>query len=76
MGGWQTGAFGDGWLEWNDRYRDRVRNFWLSDIDYARRASTAPVGIGGFATRLAGSSNTFSEERGPLASVNFVTAHD
>jgi glycogen operon protein len=76
MGGWQTGNFGDGWLEWNDRYRDRVRNFWLSDIDYARRADTAPVGIGGFATRLAGSSNTFSEERGPLASVNFVTAHD
>jgi len=52
-----------------------VRNFWLSDIDYARRAS-APVGIGGFATRLAGSSNTFSEDRGPLASVNFITAHD
>ncbi|MFF0910216.1 glycogen debranching protein GlgX [Microbacterium enclense] len=76
MGGWQTGNFGDGWLEWNDRYRDRVRNFWLSDIDYARRAEHAPVGVGGFATRLAGSSNTFSDERGPLASVNFVTAHD
>ncbi|MHC2999076.1 glycosyl hydrolase [Microbacterium sp. HJ5] len=76
MGGWQTGNFGEGWSEWNDRYRDRVRNFWLSDVDYARRASTAPVGIGGFATRLAGSANTFSSERGPLASVNFVTAHD
>ena len=76
MGGWQTGNFGPGWSEWNDRYRDRVRNFWLSDVDYARRASTSPVGIGGFATRLAGSSNTFSAERGPLASVNFVTAHD
>lgn len=76
MGGWQTGNFGDGWHEWNDRYRDRVRNFWLSDIDYARRAGTAPVGIGGFATRLAGSSNTFNTERGPLASINFVTAHD
>ncbi|GAA5154231.1 glycogen debranching protein GlgX [Microbacterium pseudoresistens] len=75
MGGWQTGNFPDGWHEWNDRYRDRVRNFWLSDIDYARRAS-APVGIGGFATRLAGSSNTYSDERGPLASINFVTAHD
>ncbi|TFB17951.1 glycogen debranching protein GlgX [Microbacterium sp. 3H14] len=75
LGGWQTGHFPTGWQEWNDRYRDRVRNFWLSDIDYARRAS-APVGIGGFATRLAGSSNTFSEERGPLASVNFITAHD
>ena len=76
MGGWQTGNFPDGWLEWNDRYRDRVRNFWLSDVDYARRASTSPVGIGGFANRLAGSSNTFSAERGPLAGVNFVTAHD
>ncbi|MCR2814425.1 glycogen debranching protein GlgX [Microbacterium jiangjiandongii] len=76
MGGWQTGNFGAGWQEWNDRYRDRVRNFWLSDVDYARRASAAPVGVGGFATRLAGSSNTFSGERGPLASVNFVTAHD
>ena len=75
LGGWQTGNFPAGWHEWNDRYRDRVRNFWLSDIDYARRAS-APVGIGGFATRLAGSSNTFSEDRGPLASINFVTAHD
>lgn len=75
MGGWQTGNFAPGWHEWNDRYRDRVRNFWLSDIDYARRAS-APVGIGGFASRLAGSSNTFSKERGPLASINIITAHD
>lgn len=75
LGGWQTGNFPDGWQEWNDRYRDRVRNFWLSDIDYARRAS-APVGIGGFATRLAGSSNTFARDRGPLAGVNFITAHD
>ena len=76
MGGWQTGNFAPGWIEWNDRYRDRVRNFWLSDVDYARRAGTAPVGIGGFATRLAGSSNTFDAARGPLAGVNFVTAHD
>jgi len=75
LGGWQTGNFPVGWSEWNDRYRDRVRNFWLSDIDYARRAS-APVGVGGFANRLAGSANTYSEERGPLASINFVTAHD
>jgi glycogen operon protein len=76
MGGWQTGNFGDGWSEWNDRYRDRVRNFWLSDVDYQRRAGTSPVGIGGFATRLAGSANTFADERGPLAGINFVTAHD
>ena len=76
MGGWQTGNFGAGWSEWNDRYRDRVRNFWLSDVDYSRRAGTPPAGVGGLATRLAGSSNTFDERRGPLAGVNFVTAHD
>ncbi|MFI5061045.1 MAG: glycogen debranching protein GlgX [Actinomycetales bacterium] len=76
MGGWQTGNFPGGFSEWNDRYRDRVRNFWLADIKEARAHGQAPIGIGGFATRLAGSSNTFSQQRGPLASVNFVTAHD
>ncbi|KQV07737.1 glycogen debranching protein GlgX [Leifsonia sp. Root112D2] len=76
LGGWQTGNFADGFSEWNDRYRDRVRSFWLGDIAQARATGAAPTGIGGFATRLAGSSNTFSPERGPLASVNFITAHD
>jgi len=74
--GWQTGNFEAGWVEWNDRYRDRVRNFWLPDIAQARQNGVAPTGVGGFATRLAGSSNTFSPERGPVASVNFITAHD
>ncbi len=76
LGGWQTGNFPPGWSEWNDRYRDRVRNFWLRYIADARTGAATPTGIGGFATRLAGSSNTFSTERGPLASVNFITAHD
>ena len=76
MGGWQTGGFAPGWHEWNDRYRDRVRTFWLSDIEHARRTGAPAGGVGGLATSLAGSSNTFSDERGPLASVNFVTAHD
>ncbi len=74
--GWQTGRFPDGWLEWNDRYRDRVRRFWLSDISAARSAGAAPIGIGRLASRLSGSSDLFSRERGPIASVNFVTAHD
>ena len=76
LGGWQTGNFPKGWSEWNDRYRDRMRAFWLSDIAHARAHGIAPTGVGGLATRLAGSSNTFSPERGPLASVNFITAHD
>ncbi|GAB3802052.1 glycogen debranching protein GlgX [Humibacter antri] len=75
-GGWQTGGFPNGWHEWNDRYRGRARSFWLADIADARANGSAPTGIGSFATRLAGSSNLFSPERGPLASVNFVTAHD
>ena len=75
QGGWQTGNFADGWTEWNDRYRDRMRSFWLTDLAAARDGH-AGSGIGRFATRLAGSSNTFSQERGPLASLNFITAHD
>jgi glycogen debranching enzyme len=75
-GGWQTGAFESGWSEWNDRYRDRMRDFWLTDIHAARRTGSTGSGIGRFATRLAGSSNTFAHERGPLASLNFITAHD
>jgi len=75
MGGWQTGNFADGWIEWNDRYRDRMRSFWLTDLAAARDGH-AGSGIGRFAARLSGSSNTFSQERGPLASLNFITAHD
>lgn len=75
-GGWQTGNFPTGFSEWNDRYRDRMRDFWLGDLRRERETGTAGSGIGRFTTRLAGSSNTFSIERGPLASLNFVTAHD
>ncbi|MET0990428.1 MAG: glycogen debranching protein GlgX [Glaciihabitans sp.] len=76
MGGWQVGNFPHGFHEWNDGYRDRAREFWLTDVAEARRSGRAPQGIGGFARRLAGSSHNFSAARGPLASVNFITAHD
>jgi glycogen operon protein len=76
LGGWQVGTFPDGWSEWNDDYRDRVRNFWLTDIAAARSTGTAPIGIGQLAAKLSGSSGTFAPGRGPLASVNFITAHD
>ena len=36
MGGWQVGNFPRGYSEWNDGYRDRMRNFWLRDIAAAR----------------------------------------
>jgi len=76
MGGWQVGHFPDGWSEWNDGYRDRMRDFWLTDIGAARANGSAPNGIGSLARRLAGSAHVFSQERGPMASLNFVTAHD
>jgi glycogen debranching enzyme GlgX/4-alpha-glucanotransferase len=62
-----VGGFPPGWSEWNDRYRDDVRRFWLG------RAH----GVGALATRLAGSSDLFgSPGRGPSASIDYVTAHD
>ena len=76
MGGWQVGNFPDGWTEWNDGYRDRMRDFWLTDIRAARENGVAPNGIGSLSRRLTGSAHVFSQERGPLASLNFVTAHD
>jgi len=76
QGGWQVGNFPPGWSEWNDGYRDRVRDFWLTDIGAARSIGHAPNGIGSLARRLAGSAHVFSDERGPVASLNFVTAHD
>jgi len=75
-GGWQVGNFPTGYSEWNDGYRDRGRDFWLTDIGAARANGIAPNGIGSLARRLAGSAHVFSQSRGPMASVNFITAHD
>ena len=75
-GGWQVGNFPQKWSEWNDGYRDRMRNFWLRDIARARTDGIPSEGIGSLARRLAGSNHVFSLERGPLASINFITAHD
>ncbi|GGJ74700.1 glycogen operon protein GlgX homolog [Streptomyces camponoticapitis] len=66
-GGYQVGAFPPLWTEWNDRYRDAVRDFW--------RGATPDVRDLGY--RLSGSSDLYAwGGRRPYASVNFVTAHD
>ncbi len=70
-GGYQLGAFPAPWAEWNDRYRDTVRDAWLAG--HGARGHSG--GVRDLAYRLSGSSDLFSS-RGPLASVNFVTAHD
>ena len=66
-GGYQLGGFPPGWLEWNDRYRDTQRSFWLHG--HSSR--------GEMARRLAGSSDVFVPGwRAAYSSVNFITAHD
>jgi glycogen operon protein len=67
MDGYQVGNFPPPWVEWNDRYRDTIRDFWR----------TQSGGIRDVASRLAGSSDLHADDgRSPYASVNFVTAHD
>ncbi|MFM5905402.1 MAG: glycogen debranching protein GlgX [Micrococcales bacterium] len=76
LGGWQTGNFPDGFQEWNDRYRDSVRKFWLTDISNARNSGKHWNGVADLATRLAGSNDVVNGPLGPLGSINFITAHD
>ncbi len=65
-GGYQVGEFPPLWSEWNDRYRDAVRDAWRGQ-----------GGVRELAYRLSGSSDLYSDDgRSPSASVNFVTAHD
>ena len=65
--GYRVGEFPPPWVEWNDQYRDTIRDFWRSHSD----------GVRTVATRLAGSSDLYLDDgRSPYASINFVTAHD
>ncbi|CCI54320.1 glycogen debranching protein GlgX [Nostocoides jenkinsii] len=66
-GGYQVGNFPPLWTEWNGKYRDTVRDFWRGE----------PATIGEFASRLTGSSDLYEHSgRKPIASINFVIAHD
>ena len=66
-GGYQVGNFPPLWTEWNGKYRDTVRDYWRGE----------PGSMGDFASRLSGSSDLYEHSgRKPIASVNFVTAHD
>ncbi|NYD43734.1 glycogen debranching protein GlgX [Nocardioides panaciterrulae] len=65
-GGYQVGNFPPQWTEWNGAYRDTVRDFWRGE-----------PALGEFASRIAGSSDFYEHSgRRPVASINFVTAHD
>jgi glycogen operon protein len=65
-GGYQVGGFPPGWAEWNDQFRDTVRDYW--------RGEAPPKAL---APRLCGSPDLFNRRgRQPWSSVNFITAHD
>ncbi|GAA5117970.1 glycogen debranching protein GlgX [Alloalcanivorax gelatiniphagus] len=67
MDGYRVGQFPPPWVEWNDQFRDTVRDFWRGQSG----------GVRTVATRLAGSSDLYADDgRSPYASVNFITAHD
>ncbi len=66
-GGYQVGNFPAVWSEWNGKYRDTVRDFWRGQ----------PATLAELASRLTGSSDLYQDDgRRPVASINFVTAHD
>ena len=76
MHGWRTGQFPPPFAEWNDRFRDTVRTFWLQDVGSGVDGRPGH-GVRELATRMAGSQDLFgTRDRGPIASVNFVAAHD
>ena len=65
-GGYQLGGFPAPFLEWNDKYRDNVREFWKGD-----------AGVSYAAKRLVGSARYFDHSgRAATSSLNFLTAHD
>ena len=66
-GGYQVGNFPPQWTEWNGKYRDTVRDYWRGE----------PATLDEFAYRLTGSADLYEHTaRRPVASINFVTAHD
>ena len=72
--GWRTGQFPAPMADWNDKFRDAVRTFWLRDLA-ADTAGHPGHGVAELATRISGSRDVFAD-RSPIASINYVTAHD
>jgi glycogen operon protein len=66
VGGYRLGSFPAGWGEWNDRFRDDLRRWWL------RGEGTR----GALALRLCGSTDVMQHDREPADSVNYIVSHD
>ena len=67
---YSLGDFPHPWREWNDVYRDSVRQFWLGDLERG-----FGEGVSDIASSISGSSSIFYY-RGPTSSINFIAAHD
>jgi len=67
---YSLGDFPHPWREWNDVYRDSVRQFWLGDLERG-----FGEGVSDIANSISGSSSIFYY-RGPTSSINFIAAHD
>jgi len=67
---YSLGDFPHPWREWNDAYRDSVRQFWLGDLERGYGEGVADI-----ANSISGSSSIFYY-RGPTSSINFIAAHD
>ncbi len=70
--GYRVGGFPAPWQEWNDRFRDATRGFWLS-----QPGPHGPVTRREMLARLAGSPELYAGDgRPPTSSVNFIAVHD
>ena len=63
---YKVGGFPKAWAEWNGKFRDDARRFWLG---YDHTALN-------LAKRIAGSKDCFSQKNDSSQSINFITAHD
>ena len=67
LDGYDLGRLPLPWCEWNNTYRDTMRDFWRGQ----------PVALDEFATRFCGSPDIYPGSRPrPTAPVNLITVHD
>lgn len=64
--GYQVGNFPSGWAEWNDKYRDTLRDYWRGSLH----------GVRELGWRLTGSADVFHREAHTRTSMNLITSHD
>ncbi len=67
-GSYQVGHFPAGWSEWNDKFRDTIR-------EDQNEAGVTAVTPGALAARIAGSKDAYAS-RSPEAGITYLVSHD